>query len=464
MVPLYILMTVEGLGINLLGCYGGAISKTPNVDEFASHSVVFDQCWLQSLEIEKTLQAILYGQTYALEPDAQVDLKSSEEIVGDPINLSLAELIADLDLETCFVTDAVELAESSLLDHFDDVALVDFDQDDTANDRLDQTRMAKLMQFAITKLYEDDKQSQGIGLLWIHSKGLHGSWDAPYELRTIPCDEEDPEPSASTHPPRKQLDEETDPDVLFDAICGASAQAAVFDFAWSYLNELLTEQETTGSLDSSLPQQTQAQPIVMLMGVSGYPLGEHEAIGDIDRNLYAERLHVPLMIQPGYLSLGRRLPQLTQPWQVSHWLAECFPLIEQSSEGSFWCQPPTSSLDWESNHLLAWAATDNEYSIITPAWTARVCVAETIKENPNRADLSIDAITPMASWQVYVNPDDRFQQNDIADRVESVVKKLSEIATTLRDAIYGTEGKIGMQELQKVLESQLNNELIRLVH
>ena len=270
--PICILMTVEGLGINLLGCYGGAISKTPNVDEFAAHSIVFDQCWLQSLDIERTLRAILFGQAFAF---GEVDQEASHEALDSLASpelktngLSLAELVTKLDLSTCFVTDAVELAESSFLNHFGDVALVDFDQDDMANDRLEQTCMAKLIQFAITKLYAEESPDHNIDVLWIHSKGLCGSWDAPYELRTIPCDEGDPEPSRSIHPPRKLLDAETDPDVLFDAICGAAAQGSVFDFAWSYLNELLVEQYQPSDAESI--SVATVQPVVMLMGVSGW--------------------------------------------------------------------------------------------------------------------------------------------------------------------------------------------------
>ncbi len=353
----------------------------------------------------------------------------------------LFTLLSQKAIKSTFLTDAIELAESTLLDHFDDVALVDFEDDDLVAEKLDQTRIAKLIQFAITKLYEQQNDtSSDLGLLWIHSRGLKTFWDAPYELRTIPCDEDDPEPSTSPIPPRKLLDEDTDPDVLFDAICGVSAQAAVLDFAWSYINELIDEQTQAN-------QGNPAQPFVMLMGVDGYPMGEHNAIGNIDENLYAERLHVPLIIRPSNLPIGRRLPHLVQPWQVSSFLATCLESAAPEVD-PFWHEPPRVSVDWAPGHRLAWAASDNEYALITPAWTSRVWVAANLIQNPNRADLSVDAITPMAMWEVFVNPDDRFQQNDIASRVEPTVKKLCEIATRLRDALYGSEGRIDVADFK----------------
>jgi hypothetical protein len=450
-----ILVTVEGLGTNLLGCYGGALSKTPNVDRFASKAIVFDQCWLQSLDIEESLRAILFGNAYRFPASGTAATDAPHTA---PTEQNLLTYFSDLEVRTCFVTDAVDMPDGDFLDAFNEVALVDLDTDQQA-DKLEETQFARLIQFGITKLFEES-DSDELGFLWIHSRGLKAKWDAPYELRTIPCDEGDPVPTHELYPPRKLLDEETDPDVLFDAICGASAQAAAFDFAWLYLNELIEEK-----IASVRNPEIMIDPTIVMMGLNGYPLGEHEAIGDIDDHLFAERLHVPLIIRPCSLDIGARQPHIIQPWQIGALIQEC--LVAQSSdqvdEDAFWRQPPELSSFWKNGNRLAWAASENQYALITPAWTSRVIVASVSSENPNRADLSVDAITPMALWQVFVNPDDRYQQNNVTDRVEPVVKRLSEIATRLRDAIYGTEGRIDVKELQILLESLLTEDLVRLV-
>jgi hypothetical protein len=438
-----ILITVEGLGTNLLGCYGGAVSQTPNIDEFAASSIVFDQCWINSLDAAETIRSMLIGAS-ALKHDVSCEEHASTDASK---SFSLASLLGQYEGRSRFVSDAVELAEQTFLDCFDDVDFVDFDSEAiTAADTIEQTRIAKLIQIAITKLFEESEDVVELGLLWIHCKGLKTIWDAPYELRTIPCDEDDPLPSKDIHPPRRQLDEESNPDFLFDAICGASAQAAVLDAAWTYINQLIGETEDI---------------TVVLMGTSGYPLGEHESIGDIDDQLHAERLHVPLIIRPTALPIGTRLPQIEQPWQVGNYIEQCL-TRDVADQTAFWHQPPALSIDWPAGNRIAWAATDNEYALICPSWTSRVMMASKQTGDTNRVDLSADAITPMALWEVFVNPDDRFQQNDIADRVEPVVKTLSEIATKLRDAMYGTEGRIDLATLNSALESLLTDDLVRL--
>ncbi|MFN9916668.1 MAG: hypothetical protein ACK53L_29030, partial [Pirellulaceae bacterium] len=50
--------------------------------------------------------------------------------------------------------------------------------------------------------------------LWIHSRGLDGPWDAPYEYRCAMCGDGDPLPPNETSPPRAQLKPGSDPPAL----------------------------------------------------------------------------------------------------------------------------------------------------------------------------------------------------------------------------------------------------------
>ena len=463
-----ILITIEGLGTNLLGCYGGALSKTPNLDRFASRSIVLDQCWLHTWNIVDVLQAIGSGESQLLVPDpSAVDPLDKTESAAMDDSMLLCQMFESRGLPTRLITDAPLLDQHPFAARFTDAIVVEFESQSEAVETLEETRIAKLFQFAITKLFENTiEQDQPIeGLLWIHSKGLHAAWDAPYELRTIPCDEEDPQPSADVAPPKLRIDEQTDPDELFSVICGASAQAAAIDFAWSYINELIDEIRRFNqrhavnkftAADAQADQPVIAlEPVVVLMGVAGYPLGEHGVVGGIDNRAYTELLHVPLIVHPAKLPVGGRLNHLIQPWHVYSMVQQAvMPNFAEGSSLPFWLAAPQLPEDWPLQHRIAWAAHGHELSLITAAWSTRVESAIILSSSNDQIN------EPFAQWQLFAMPDDRWQQNDIADRVEDVVDQFIAIGKLLQTAIYASAGRLDPVKLQARLEERLSPELV----
>ncbi len=468
---LFILVTIEGLGTNLMGCYGGAISKTPHLDHFASTAVAFDQCWLQSLKIVDSLEAICVGSKFLLQRQSKTGNFVEPANVDENEPLDLCQWFETQDLPTHFVTDSQALAEEAFLDRFTHASVIEFEPATTSAETLDQTRIAKLFQYAITQLFEtglDQEELEG-GLLWIHATGLSSEWDAPYELRTIPCDEEDPEPSRDVEPPALLVDESTDLDVLFNVICGGSAQAAAIDFAWSYINELIAELSLPATDDSD---RQPMDPCVVLLGLGGYPMGEHRTVGLIDQHLWAERLHVPLIIRPGSLPVGQRLPHLVQPWQIADLLRQVSQLTldEDQSNGpvlpinlqdAFWQSAPMLPIGWPINHRIAWAASSSELALITAAWSASIPTKQHIAgQRPNEQIDELEWDFRNSKWRIFANPDDRWQQNDVMNRVQKVAEQLDQIAKRLQVALYGSEGRIDLAILQTALESLLIEELI----
>ncbi len=489
-----IVVTIEGLGTNLLGCYGGAISRTPQLDSFAGTATVFDQCWLQSLGVVDSLNAILSGSDALFAADKWHGLAQQTTSDGSPRNesaLDLCKFYESRNLPTRFITDAPELAEHPFLERFTEASVVDFEASDASAESLEQTRIANLFQYAITRYIESAVENEDAveGLLWIHATGLSSPWDAPYELRTIPCDEGDPTPSADTQPPRLSITPDSDPDLLFSAICGAAAQAAAIDYAWSFINELIEEVCRLGQGDTSV------EPVVVLMGVGGYPMGEHVMVGHVEGPLFAERLHVPLIIRPTRLNVGRRYPQIVQPWQIGRMLLEAIEctsgaedvsvvaLQAKGSESSsstaefgagdndlrwdesvtFWNEAPLLPNQWPEGHRLAWAAREDELALITAAWSSRLELRRGLMDEPMEA-LTRAHEDAIARWQVFVNPDDRWQQNDVADRVEKIVGQLNPIAKRLQAALYSSDGRLDLEKLQLALESLLTDELVSPIH
>jgi hypothetical protein len=286
--------------------------------------------------------------------------------------------------------------------------------------------------------------------LWIHSRGLAGPWDAPYEYRLTMCDEGDPDPPSSIDPPQSQVDDTTDPDQVFGWACGAGGQAIAMDEAWDWIQLAIRELHIESHL------------LLILAGLQGYPLGEHGRVGWIHDSKqidapkselagrpelhsgfgYAERLHCPLVIQPGTaLPLGIRFAPFLQPHQlgrlVDSWLerdgmTQDFTLGSAGDPGvkayggdglesihmeSLLAASGFPRTQWPTQYRSAMAVCGSEVALMLPSWNAR-----------------------WDSWQddslpgeLYVSPNDRWQQNEVSSRAPEILDQMR----LLRDAWLG---------------------------
>jgi hypothetical protein len=248
------------------------------------------------------------------------------------------------------------------------------------------------------------EQSQVTPYLWIHSRGLNGPWDAPYEFRKLMCDADDPDPPTGNQQPDLILETDFDPDVLFGIACGAGAQSVCIDQGIGLILQSLKE--------LGIDQHCW----LSLAGLLGFPLGEHTRVGlghrsqppnDAPTQLadaYSERLHTPWILCPApEFKLGNRTSKLLQPSDMGNWL-------EQISEA-----PQSNPLDFfASKPPLAFAKGNHELTVLTDRWSARF----DLKQDP-----SIE--------EVFCFPEDRWQQNEISSRVPDAVSLLRQIATIL---------------------------------
>ena len=283
--PRYVVVvTVEGLGTNLVGSYGGAIAPTKNLDSFACRSIVFDQFWADTFRPVDILESMWTGVHFAAR--CHDSSKSDRSTLCNP-----------LFERAMLITDSSDVIEESTLADFGSVLMIDLESSESIEDELSQ--FSRLFE---TALGQWATQLDEFPILWIHSRGLNGTWDAPYEYRCVMCDEGDPEPLFDTIPGQLTLTEETDPDEVFELACSMGAQAMVLDDAWSMIEELL---EQLGIADDCLQ---------VLAGVQGYPIGEHGYVGNDAEALYAETLHLPLIVRPGnQMKVGVRVPFMVQP-------------------------------------------------------------------------------------------------------------------------------------------------------
>ena len=367
--PNGILITIEGWGVNLAGCFGNSLLPTPSIDRLAAHSVVCDQFWMQSIHLEPNLLAIANK------------LHPARWLIATDSTQAVALLRKKEDIER------LEVTHEESQDSFEHL-------------------LTEALECWLG-------QSHTTPYLWIHSRGLNGPWDAPYEYRKLMCDSDDPDPPTDKSPPNFILESDFDPDMLFGIACGAGAQSVCIDQGIGLILQSLKEL----GIDQNC--------WISIAGLLGFPLGEHRRVGLGNRldpakldhpsiaDAYSERLHTPWIFRPApeYM-LGTRISNLLQPEDLGNWL-------EQISETQ-----QTNRLDLFSNKLpMAWAKGKNEIALITDRWSARF---DTFQDPSGKISLPDGA-----NGEVFCFPDDRWQQNEISSRVPDALSLLRQIAMIL---------------------------------
>lgn len=212
-------------------------------------------------------------------------------------------------------------------------------------------------------------------LAWLHCSGLNAPWDAPPELAESLLGEED-EPIASTDTTpatdvRNKAGDADWPDAVFHASCRYAGQVMTLDACLegfvAFLDELFADEPYT----------------LIVTGLRGYALGEHGRIGGDDARLYWEMYHVPLMVRD---STGQQtLVRNQTACNLSQALASKDVAISRAIQTS-----PTGER----------AIHNGDWRLIQPSDSA---------ENP----------------QLFLKPDDRWEQNDVASLRPGVVDDLT---------------------------------------
>lgn len=362
--PNLLMVAVDGLRASALGAYGNTSYPTPAFDQFAADSLVFDWCFAGSL---------------------------------DPLDLCRAFwLNRQQEAVTTLVTDDAAANSSAQAERFDEVVYLPQSEVLRAED-LAQTEFARLFAAAIDQIERPIDRPR---VVWIHSQGMYGPWDAPLELQEelLAREEGDPPPADELEPPNLTLDESADPDTAFRWSCAYAAQVIALD-------------ECIAAIANAIDAAGSEKWLVAMVGLRGFPLGEHGRIGGVDGRLFAEQLHVPALLRfpDGQHRLSRRggLTSPVDPCQLFHdagrgdlAIVEREAAIAEGAEGA--------------------------RSIRTAEWS--LITRPTIDDGSNEGDES--------GCQLYVRPDDRWEANDVAslcpDEAESLLARLCESPTDNR--------------------------------
>ena len=359
-----IILSIDGLGARSLGAYGNTWYRTPQFNRFAAASVLFEHA-------------------FATAPDSSRDFWR----MISPLEAEQNDLFRRLDnngTETVMLSDDAEVCEWAA-SRFERVVLVPGEKGTRAADDWTETESARFFSAAA-----DEIENLKVGsLLWMHSRGMFGSWDAPTKFRTDLAEEDDPAPPEFVETPCKILPDDFDPDEVLGIQQAYGAQVHLVDECLGIILDQLDE----------LP--VDRIPLFVVHAPRGFPLGEHRVVGEGAACVYDESLHVPLMI---------RHPDAR--WAASR----CLDLVTSANL-------TTCVVEWlESHPDFNSRNTPSSLPERKTQWT----VAKTVGQRAVRTH-AWKLITDGNSTELYTKPDDRWEQNNVRSLCPEVVDQLNSL-------------------------------------
>jgi len=401
-----IVLVVDRLGAGWLGPYGATWIDTPNFNRLAAASLLCENALADSPDLEQTYQGYLLGQ-HALNSTAgrsawqilQMTLESTEQSllqaapqVAPSSGNSWLQRAADSGRRTVLVADDAQVAGFEPCQAFGEhIVLAEPTTDQLASD-VDETGLAHLFQAAADAL----RNLKSPFVLFIHSRGMSGPWDAPQSLRNRFADEDDPTPPSLSEPPNMRLTADVDADVLLG-------------FRQAYAGQVTLLDMCLGMLLDEIDRQSWSDEVSLIVtSPRGYPLGHHGRVGPCDDALYSELLHVPLLLRlPDRSTFAQRRQGLVQPADLANTFAELLgqpPVDATSSRNLLRLLNEPSGSEWQSAFSLG----PNQRLIRTPAWLMR----ETLEGDQLHREL-------------FVKPDDYWEVNEVASRGGDIVHLLA---------------------------------------
>lgn len=380
-----IVLVVDRLGAGYLGPYGNTWIDTPNFNRLAAESLLFEFAMADSPHLPLLYRSYWKG-LHAMADDTAAD--------------SLPDRLVATEIHTALVTDDAEVTELKWNGAFDERITLSPTPVVRAADEVGLTQMAHLFASAVDWLADAPEPF----LLWVHSRGMSGPWDAPLEFRNQFADEDDPTPPETVTPPVKRLETDHDPDELLGLQHAYAGQVRLLDLC---LGALMDAFRTTPVRENTLLAVTSPR---------GYPLGEHGRVGQCDETLYGELMNVPCFLRfPDGAGAAARSPHLVQPPDVFTTLSDWFGL--SGGDESIWGASLIPAVDDAppSDRDRACSVSGSHRAIRTPAWL--------LQRHPD------------SKRELFAKPDDRWEANEVADRCGETADALEAVLDEFQEAV-----------------------------
>jgi arylsulfatase A-like enzyme len=386
--PNVLVIAVDGLRASALGAYGNATFPTPALDRLAAESLLVEWCYSPSADLHDVYRALWNSNN----PD------------GDSTADSLPRMLGQAGYTTKLVTDDISLAALAAATAFNEIVQVGRGQHSPpARKQPDTTKAEMAGTFAAAMDQLTASAGDAPQLLWLHTRGMYGAWDAPVDLQGTLLDEADAPPIDLTSPPDIIVSDKDDPDLAFRYACAYAAQVMVLDECVTNVLEALASKEGAW--------------IVSLVGTRGFSLGEHSRIGGVDARMYGEQLHVPWMVRlPDLRGRLTRVAALASHCDLPPTLADFVGLDVDDGphHGHSAAQLAASRRVSLRDSLIS--ASASARSIRTASWCLREDGTGGVSDSAsNRV---------MTASELFVRPDDRWEANDVAKLCPDVVEEL----------------------------------------
>ncbi|TWT89702.1 Sulfatase [Pseudobythopirellula maris] len=362
-----IVLLVDGLRASALGAYGNTTFGTPALDRLAAQSELCEWCYADTPDHETLLGALWGGAK------------------GE----SLAAVAHRMGLKSMYVTDDRPAATIADQCGFGSVEWIEPASPSRPADSIAGCWQAEFWRACAERLeHAAPKTPSDTPLMLIaHTAGLYGAWDAPAELVESLVDEEDPPVEVSVDRPDQQADgEDADAaaDARFAASCRYAAQVMALDACIEGFLEVV-DRLLAGS-----------DATVAIVGLRGFPLGEHGIIGGVDERLFGEQQHVPVLLRRSGAN-ARGLLRDDKPSTLSDLGASLL----------------ASGVDATAGGVARLSSPSGAVAIRTDEWYFRHPGGEVGQAGEEVCEL-------------YVKPDDRWEANDIASLRGEVVEDFVE--------------------------------------
>jgi arylsulfatase A-like enzyme len=406
-----LVLVVRGLRPAFVGCYGNEWPATPALDRLAAEGVVFDRHMADQADVlgaRRSWRAGRYHFPHAGTFDS-----------GPPADGDLIQALRQQGIPTALIVDGSRPGVPGFGEGWDRVQTIAATRNATVLERT--------LEAAVKTM--DKLARREHGLLWLDLATLLPPWDLPDDFRDKYFDDElaedADEADGAVSVTDAALEPLQDPGNGFlsppeDETCQRLMRtyAGAVAYLDAGLDLLLEELRERGLLEDLL---------VVVTGDHGWPLGEHGVIGDFRPWLYNERAHLPLTIRlPGGAEAGRRVPALTQSVDLMPTLLDAFATPLPVVHGHSLLPLLRGTVERVRDYACAGVQVGEgiDWALWTPEWSLLLPV-QPVPGDPPRGP------------QLFVQPDDRWQINDLRQHNQELAEGLEQ---TLRSFVAATAG------------------------
>jgi len=347
-----IVIMLDSLRRDHLGCYGNSWIKTPNIDKLAKESILFDNAYTEGLPTIPVRTELFTGCSSL--PYRPWQPLTKEDVI-------ISEILKEYDYTSTLISDTYHLFKPDMNFHrgfscfhwirgqeadayvsgpsnknIDDYIkptmkgdpvegmLKQYFKNTESFQKEEDYFAAQVMQKA-AKWLERNKNEERI-FLWVDSFDPHEPWDPPSPFDKMYTDPNYKGPKL-IHPKYGKVDWMTKEELKYVR----ALYAGEVSFVDKWVGFLLNKIKELGLYDNSL---------IVLLADHGHPHGDHESIMKTPDNLYSELIRIPLLVHhPEELYAGKRMDALIQIPDILPTILEIMGLSKEThamSGKSFW--------------------------------------------------------------------------------------------------------------------------------